>query len=320
MSPDPRPTTVAPRPPERPNSPGPAHPRRWLRRGSLVVLGILAAVCGAAWWLTKSNDLSRSVAGAESASTADSVAAKAHVLEWPADRLEGEPAKILLLDWLLADVAKLDRIEGYSATFRKQERIRGKLGPEQTFAMKVRHRPFSIYLRSIAPKAGREILFVEGERDNRLIFHNGDWTRHLPKLPIEPTSRIALADNRHPITDAGLANLTRRLVRYRRLDLTDPDAKTVLDRTIGPDGRPWLRSTHTHTIRKADRPFARIEVLYDPETRLPAQISGFDWPEADHSPDAPTDLAERYSYSDLVTDSPPVATDFDEANPAYGFR
>ena len=39
-------------------------------------------------------------------------------------------------------------------TFRKQERIKGRLLPEQTYEIKVRHRPFAIYMKSVLPVSG----------------------------------------------------------------------------------------------------------------------------------------------------------------------
>ena len=116
-------------------------------------------------------------------------------------------------------------------------------------------------------------------------------------LSVAPTDPIALADCRHPITEAGLANLTDKLVHFRRLDLTDPEAVTILDRTTDADGRTWLRSVHTHPHWKPERPFAHVEVLYDPETLLPRSITSYDWPRPGQA-DGPL-LAEHYAYDDL---------------------
>ena len=69
--------------------------------------------------------------------------------------------------------------------------------PEQTLAMKVRNRPFAIYLKFLAPKAGKEVVYAEGHHDNKVIAHNGDWTRKLvPRLAVAPDS--AARPGRHP--------------------------------------------------------------------------------------------------------------------------
>ena len=55
--------------------------------------------------------------------------------------------------------------------------------------MKVRNRPFAIYLKFLAPKAGKEVVYAEGHHDNKVIAHNGDWTRKLvPRLAVAPDS------------------------------------------------------------------------------------------------------------------------------------
>src|SRR5262249_23303784 len=111
---------------------------------------------------------------------------------WPEGRLEGREAKELLLAFVEDAARRLDRASGYTATFKKQERINGTLGPEQTMAMKVRHHPFAVYLKFLAPKAGKEVVFAEGHHGNRVIAHNGDWTRRLvPRLAVAPDSPTA---------------------------------------------------------------------------------------------------------------------------------
>ena len=239
-------------------------------------------------------------------------------LEWPDGRLEGEPAKRLLLEVLKADRHRLEAVAGYTVTFRKQERLRGKLGPLQTLAMKVRHEPFSVYLKFLAPKAGKEVVYARGRHDDKVIAHNGDWTRRLiPRLAVRPTDPLALADSRHPITDAGLLNLVDKLVAFRELDLLDPEAETILDRNTDAAGRTWLRSRHFHPHQTPERPFARIEVLYDPATKLPMSITSFDWPAPGHTGDLL--LAEHYDYADLDLGAELSDRDFDPANPDYAF-
>ena len=185
--------------------------------------------------------------------------------------------------------------------------------------MKVRHRPFAIYFKFLPPSPGKEVVYAEGRHDNKVIAHAGGWARRLiPRLAVPPDHPIALAENRHPVTEAGLANLTAKLIGYRRMDLEEPDAVTILERVTGPDGRSWLRSLHLHEHKVAERPFARVEVLYDPDHQLPMRITNYDWPEPGHTGEL--HLAERYCYEDLKLDVALTALDFDPANPDYGFH
>ena len=311
-----------------PDSPAepPASPRRRRRLWPLLLLAPPAALAGASWWITAPlDDRTSPDLGGPSAPSAPSApgrppaAAIPPAPDWPEGRLEGEPAKAFLLASLERTAARLDAIGAYTATFRKRERVAGKLGPVQTMAMKVRHRPFAIYLKFLAPRAGKEVVYAEGHRDNKMVAHNGDWTRRLvPRIEVAPDSALAMTDNRHPITEAGLAHLAGKLVAFRKLDLGDDHAVTILDRAVGPDGRPRLRSVHTHTVPDDRRPFARVEVLYDPETRFPVEIRSYDWPAPGQAVDA--EPAEHYIYDDLKLDAPLTDADFDPANPDYAFH
>jgi hypothetical protein len=296
---------------------------RWVL-GPLIVIPL--GLFGLSWWLTEPLDEVGSIPSAPTPDAppappqaAGSAGARPTAPGWSEGRLDGEPAKRLLLDTLLAVRERLNRVRGYTATFHKLERIDGKLGPEQTLAIKVRHRPFAIYFKFLAPTPGKEVVYAEGQHDNKLIAHGTGVARWLvPRLAVPPDHPLALAETRHSVTEAGLANLTDKLIGFRRMDLADPDAVTILDRTTRPEGREWLRSLHVHQHRKPGRPFARTEVLYDPEDGLPLQISNYDWPEPGHHGDLL--LAERYAYDDLDLEADLTTLDFDPANPAYAFH
>lgn len=289
-----------------------------------VVIAPIVALAGVSWWLTEPLEDSGqgSVDGSRLTRAAASVPTKRPSdvpPPWPASRLDGEAAKQVLLETLTAVGERIARIEGYTATFRKQERIRGNLGPEQTLAMKVRQQPFAVYLKFLSPNAGKEVVYAEGHHENKVIAHSTGVSRWLvPRLAVPPDHPIALADSRHAVTEAGLANLTARLIGFRRMDLRDPEAVTILDRTTDADGHLWLRSIHTHPHKAPERPFARVEVEYDPETRFPLRISSFDWPEDGRQGELL--LAERYAYDNLDFDASLSALDFDPANPAYAFQ
>src|SRR5947209_7268228 len=79
----------------------------------------------------------------------------------------------------------------------------------------------------------------------------------VPRLAVAPDHPLALADSRHAVTEAGLAKLAGRLIHFRKLDLADPEAQTVLDTITDARGRRRFRSVHTHPTYHEDRPFAR---------------------------------------------------------------
>jgi hypothetical protein len=300
------------------------HPRRFrLRWVALTVVAIPLVAFGLSLVLTPSLEPprpaeSRPLASADAAEV-EAAEAKVESLVWPEGRLEGADAKTLLLDVLEAARERLLAVPGYTATFRRRERIDGKIGPPQTIELKVRHRPFGVYMKFLEPEAGKEVVYAEGRYGDDVMAHPGGMARALlPRLKVPPDSKLALAGNRHPITEAGLLNLTEKLIAYRELDLTDPEAITVLDRWTDPEGRAWLRSIHDHPHHKAERPFKYIVVLYDPGTKLPVKITSYDWPKDGQAGDLK--LAEEYFYDELKLDAPLTDLDFDPANPAYDFK
>jgi hypothetical protein len=294
-------------------------PRRKFLVWIAALLCMVGAVVGLLWSMTEPlvANVAPSTASLESAPAPPVVAAPKR-LEWPKSPLGGTPAKERLLEVLKLAEKRLSVIDDYTATFRKQERLKGKLGPVQSIQIKVRNEPFAVYMRFLAPKEGKEAIYGVGMHDGKVIAHNGDWTRRLiPRLAVAPTDPIALADNRHPITEAGLHSLTHRLVAFRELDLKDAEAETLLDRVTDEEGEPWLRSIHTHVSQNDERPFYRVEVLYDPETFIPHKITSYDWPAPAEG--EPLSLAESYEYDDLNFDVNLTDRDFDITNPDYEF-
>ena len=109
-------------------------------------------------------------------------------------RLEGPPAKALLLAWLEACEKSIHAVDGCTMTFRKQERIKGRLLPEQTYQLKVRHHPFAIYMKSVQPVSGRELIFAEGQHDNHVIGHPAGMSRLIvPRLKLPPDHPLIMA-------------------------------------------------------------------------------------------------------------------------------
>lgn len=306
------------------------------RRGTLALGLLLGSLCAVSWYATA--PLEETDAGAvavhrnrgaaprrdtvpvpqPAAAGPDSSQAQPEMPEWPEKPLEGQAAKELLLRMMQAVDRSFHKIACYTLTFHKQVRIQSKLLPEQKYFIKVRQDPFAIYMKSIEPVAGRELIYAEGHYDNHVIGHPVGMARLLvPRLKVPPDHPLILAESRHPLNQAGLGNLIRKLVGYREQDLKEPEAVTILDRTDTPDGRRWLRSRHIHPRYRPGRPLAEAEVLYDPDSRLPLRFTGLDWPADGKSEKL---LGERDCYDELDTRATLSAADFDPANPAYEFH
>src|SRR5689334_9885424 len=115
--------------------PNPARPRPRPRRRYAWSLLLLApaAVAAGCWWLTEPLVVERPPAPpgglppVPSASASASASVGPKLPAWPEGRLEGEPAARMLLETLLRVQTRLEAVAGYTATLRKQERIKGVL-------------------------------------------------------------------------------------------------------------------------------------------------------------------------------------------------
>ncbi|RUL88707.1 DUF1571 domain-containing protein [Tautonia sociabilis] len=238
---------------------------------------------------------------------------------WPDGPLTGPEAKRRLHRAMLALVGRLERLDGYEAIIRRRERVGGSWLREQRLQMKVRHRPASVYLKDIGVDEGCEIIYVEGLRGGKLLSHPGGGLLGLlvPPIELHPESPLAMSQSRFPITEAGLLPVARRLLDAADRDREDPGASVVLDRVEGEDGRTELRSVQRYDAPADGRPFARVEVRFDPETLLPRSYRYHDWPD---SPGTPPPLGGCYIVESFDPDASPVDLDFDPTNPRYRFR
>ena len=110
-----------------------------------------------------------------------------------------------------AGCERFRRIPGYTATLIKQERIGSTLAEEVSLEIKVRHDPFSVYMKWLTVDPGKEILYVDGTNDGNLLVRLGGFKgRILPVSAFDP-SRTVLGESRYPITKVGiLANSRKR--------------------------------------------------------------------------------------------------------------
>lgn len=213
----------------------------------------------------------------------------------------------------------------YTAQFVKQELVRGELLDEQEMEMKVRHQPFSIYLKWVTGEAGREVLYVDGMNDGRMTAHGGGWKARLPAVHLELNSHLALAESRHPITSAGLLQLTKTMLEFHRADLQTKRVsrcEKLSDQVF--DGRTCHTYLIEYTHPKASEQYRKSICLIDKEWSIPVYTRNFGWLNGDAPADADehdaATLVEFYSYSNVKFRSNLLALDFDHTNEEYRFK
>lgn len=233
----------------------------------------------------------------------------------------------LKLNLLLLEEARsyLEQIDGYTATFHREERVGGDL-TSQVMELKLRHSPFSVYMNWLEGDRGRELLFVDGENDGKMIVHPGGWkARLIPSIKLDPNGTIAMRESRHPVTEIGLLKLVDRLLERRREELPLADRLTlVLTDQAELNGFPCYRFTLTHRSPETSEYYRKSVLHLDREHGLPVSLAAWTWPEdgqdgADADVDETT-LVEQYTYADLVLNPQLADRDFDRKNGDYRFR
>jgi hypothetical protein len=212
-------------------------------------------------------------------------------------------------------------LKDYSATVVKQERINGTLGDPEFAFIKVRNQPFSVYMKFIGPKSviGQEAMYVEGKNDNKMFAHAPpDSLRgKFGTVQILPTSAIAMQGQRYPITELGIANLTKRLIEVGEHDkqFGECDVKFFQGATVG--GRVCTMIQVTHPVPRRNFLFHIARIYLDNQLNMPIRYEAYEWPEKAGGDPV---LLESYTYMNLQINPGLNDADFDARNPTYGFN
>lgn len=207
-----------------------------------------------------------------------------------AQRIEADP-----LAYLREVLARAEALDQYRLTFYRQERLGGKLREMEQIQALFRAQPFSVKFVWTDPDADYyESVYVAGRNDNKLVVRERKGA--LPLIPpttrrLDPTAVVQLGRSRNPITDFGLANLTRRTVE----PFDDPAIRPQLSIryqglvNLDPQNRPAHHFLIEHPPMRGLE-YIRQDFYVDTETRLPAGTDLYE---------SPSELAARYRYADI---------------------
>jgi hypothetical protein len=221
---------------------------------------------------------------------------------------------------------RIREIKDYSALFIKRERVGGRLLEYEYMSIKVRHDPLSVYIRFLAPERlkGREVIYVQGKNNNHLLVHEpadqkgiaGIFGRLAGTVRLAPTAPLAMLDNRYPITEIGMLNLTRRLIEVGEQDMQHAEAEARFYPNARVNDRPVLAMQFMHPVRRDHFRFHLARVYIDKELKLPIRFESYDWPA---EPGGDPVLLEEYTYTRLQLNPGFTDLDFDPKNPDYQF-
>jgi hypothetical protein len=234
----------------------------------------------------------------------------------PADAEPNEHPLMPVLRWAARELPAIENLHDYSTTLVKRERVNGRLRDREYLALKVRHKPFSVYINFLAPAAvrGQEVIYVEGQNRGSMWAHKA----HLPgTTSLHPDSLMAMSGQRYPLTAIGLVNLVRRLVEVGQEDvrLGDCEVKYLTDAKVNQ--RACTVVQVLHPVRRNEFRYYLARVFVDDELKVPIRFESYDWPPA---PGGQPVLLEEYTYLDLKLNVGLTDDDFSTKNPAYRFH
>jgi hypothetical protein len=211
----------------------------------------------------------------------------------------------------LADIDA--KLIDYSAKFTKVERINGDLSDPQQLELRVRHQPFSVYMRFITPNPGQEAMYVANQNNGKLVAMGSGWQRRLGVLNLDPEGTLAMRNQKYPITKAGLRNLTTELIQVAEADSKYAECEVTYNDSVKVDGRPATMIEATHPVPRKNFKFHKARIFIDHEHRLPVAYEAYSWPAVAGGEPV---LEERYIYTNLKLNNGFTDADFSTENPA----
>ncbi len=209
-----------------------------------------------------------------------------------------------------------NKVKDYTCDFHKQERIDGKMVSPHQMHMKARNQPSSIYFRFVTPNQGREAIYHPEKYGHKLVAHDVGLGRLLAgTLHLDPKGSMAMDENRHPVSEAGLGSMLETICERWNVELSPEESVITIDRDASFGGRPCIRIDSVHTERRPEFFFHKVTLYIDRELNLPIRFEAYDWAKANGH----CDLVEEYTYKNLRVNNGLAEIDFDPSNPKYKY-
>jgi hypothetical protein len=106
------------------------------------------------------------------------------------------------------------QLDSYNARLRRREQVKGKDGSEEIILFQFRREPFSVHMKWLGQEGqGREVVYVQGQYEDKIhtLLARTDNALFAGKvMSFAPDNPLVKGASRHPITDAGIANMVTR--------------------------------------------------------------------------------------------------------------
>lgn len=211
-------------------------------------------------------------------------------------------------------------VRDYEAQFTRRERVGRTLYSGQMF-MKLRHQPFSVYLRFVDQYNGREVIYAGPRYQGKLMAHDAPGTLGsiVGTLSLDPTSPRAMQEGRHPITEIGMAKMMDQLIHSweqetKFNDFEDPKVVYYPNAKLNNIECEVAETVHEnpkHQVR-----FYRTRVYFEKRSRFPIRLEQYGFPERGRTEPY---LMEEYTYLNVRANLGMTDADFDIHNRNYRF-
>jgi len=209
-----------------------------------------------------------------------------------------------------------NQVNDYSAIFIKKQRL-GDIIPklidripaEEQIYTKYK-KPFCIYYKWISPDPGKEVIYVDGKNNNKLIAHAGGAMSLFPISKwLSPTDPLAMSNNKYPITRSGIGNMIKSLIDQYELAKSNNELNTFYMGEEILDGKNTI--VIGRRLPKKEQYACYLSIVnIDTETKLPIRVISYNWE---------LNLEESYYYKNLKINQGLTDEDFNPNNTKYKF-
>jgi outer membrane lipoprotein-sorting protein len=206
-------------------------------------------------------------------------------------RIQGPNAVPIISEEKLIELAKHDYITlfklaieryeksigDYTGTFYKQERIRGKLGKEQTIAFKFKEKPYSIYMEwKKNSGATDKLLYVKDQNNNKMIVHPTGLLSWVRSVKRNPGGKDARKSSLYTCDQFGFYYSMKRILKDNKLAKKSGDLKIKYIGLTKVHGRRCI-ALERILPKKKGYSTARLIIKLDIEYLLPVALERYGW-------------------------------------------
>ena len=206
-------------------------------------------------------------------------------------------------------------VKDYSAVLNKQELINGRL-LSQSMSLKFRQQPFSVYMKFLTAHAGRELIYVEGQNKGQFLVHEAGIKSWVGTLTLLPTSKTAMAENRYPVTQIGMAKMLETVIQQWEVEAAYREVDVKIYPEVKVSGMTCRVLEAIHAKQRDYFPFHKTRVSIDQATKFPVRVEQYQWPAKEGGDPF---LVEDYTYTQIKVNPGLTDRDFDKTNPEYKF-